>query len=99
MSGTQAVGHTDNGKTQGARTRGRPAARMAGATRKRTRRTKAQIAAAAQPAALPDTGPVVRVAADKAIAAMQQIDGIIAKLSEPQQLAVDAWYRAKRLAA
>jgi flagellar basal body rod protein FlgF len=88
MSGVQTQVGTGNGTRAG-----RPAIK---AKNKRTRRTKAQIAAAAALPAAPATGPVVRVAKDGTIAAMQQIDGILDRLSVPQLAAIDAWYRAKR---
>ena len=96
MSGTQLA---QNGATQ-QRTRGRPAARMAGSKRKR--RTKAQLAAAAQPAAATEALPAkgltnVRAAkGDGTLAMIQAIDTILDKATDAQVAVIDAYMRAKR---
>jgi hypothetical protein len=75
---------------------------MAGAKRKR--RTRVQIAAAAQ-ATLPVAEPtaIAQVArptkVDTTLGLMQQIDGILDKATVAQLAAIDAWYLAKRALA
>ena len=90
---------TEVGTGNGTRAGKRPP-RMAGAKRKR--RTKAQLAAAAQAAAatepLPATGLTnVRAAkGDGTLAMIQAIDTILDKATDAQVAVIDAYMRAKR---
>ena len=92
MSGTQTTATVGTGN--GTR-RGRPPQMKAAGKRKR--RSRAQIAAAAAVAQPTATAQVARpTMGDGTLIAMQQIDGILDKLTVAQLAAVDAWYRAKR---
>jgi hypothetical protein len=87
MSGVQTQVGTGNGTRAG-----RPAIK---AKNKRTRRTKAQIAAAqgAQPAAAIEV-TAAKLPADAMLAFCDQTRERLAKLSPPQQIAAKAWMKA-----
>jgi hypothetical protein len=85
MSGVQTQVGTGNGTRAG-----RPAIK---AKNKRTRRTKAQIAAAAQPGAAIEAAPA-KLPRDAVLIFGEQTAGRMLALSPAQQIAAAAWFSA-----